>query len=240
MDVTGDGRDEIFLTSSLASFGYHADWEVFSVADDGGLQPYTSRLSFASGNVFRRIQGDKIELIYGAPPDMESQMGVSSELLLRSVHRHSFDYPNIRSVTRSMDSSELARFKEGVEIDRPVLEVVLLSDYILGVRVDWRAVTEWKVNSFNYFRLPDDATRIGSDSRFTPQFALEQLQAKRGATDKVDRGSEVGSADVAVVPEREIEDGAKGLPTGKYALIAVLLLLGIAMFRVFSRRRKAD
>ena len=107
---------------------------------------------------------------------------------------------------------------------------------------------EWQPYDFNQNVLKQEAAYASAQSNENPPFTIVEARKayqrlKEKSTGAVERRSPPSNNPALKVGDRPI-DGAKAggeekeSVTGKLALIAALLLLGIAMFRVFSRRGK--
>ncbi|HUP81658.1 MAG TPA: hypothetical protein VM260_24110, partial [Pirellula sp.] len=172
IEVTGDDRNELFLTTSLATFKNQAEWQVFEIEPGGALRPYKKSLRFPSDSVWASTANGKPQLLFLAPPDRESQRLLPSEEWKQSLYRFDFKHPEITESRSEVTTAEGQELRPVDPNALPKLEVVLLEDYLTRPNAQWVAVPEWKTNAHDYFMRPEDAERISKNQGFTPQAAL--------------------------------------------------------------------
>lgn len=171
MDVTGDGRPEMFVASTLQSTRHEQTWVVFDVAEDGTLRPYRRVLqqSFA----FPIVEGDQAYLVSVLPPDKERLQ--ASDEKAYPVSRFTFTFPEIKETLTYASESEAAKLRPTDPNQLPKLQAILLADYLMKPDAKWAEVTEWKIDANDCFFLPEDKERASKNTAFTPQVALSQL-----------------------------------------------------------------
>jgi hypothetical protein len=182
VDVTGDGRPELFVSSSLASSSNRSEWKVFDVSPDGEMRPYEGTINLIVDAVWVTNAGSTTELRCEWPPDFDSEEGLKNRLLPEGEVRHhvsriEFVYPKIKEAKASVTDAEAASLKAGNTDTKPKLEAMLLADYLTNPNASWQVVPEWQSNSNDYFQRPEDVARINGLSSFTPQVAISLLGA---------------------------------------------------------------
>lgn len=185
LDVTGDGRSELLVSSSLASSSNRSEWKVFDVSPTGEMRPYEGTISLMADAVWVTKAGSTTELRCEWPPDFDSDEGVKNRLLPEGEVRHhvsriEFAYPKIKETKASVTDAEAVSLKSGSTDTKPKLETMLLADYLTNPNAAWQIVPEWRSNSNDYFQRPEDAARINELSGFTPQVAMSLLGAAQG------------------------------------------------------------
>ena len=185
IDVTGDGRAELLVSNSLASFSNRSEWRVFDVSSTGELRAYEGNISLMADAVWVAKTGNTTELRCEWPPDFDSDEGLKNRLLPEGAVRHhvsriGFAYPKIKDAEASVTDAEALSLKAGSTDAKPKLEVMLLADYLTNPNATWQLVPEWRSNSNDYFQRPEDAARIHELNSFTPQVAMSLLDAAQG------------------------------------------------------------
>lgn len=171
MDVTGDGRPELFVASTLQSTRHEQIWTVFDVAKDGTLRPYCTTLEQSSA--WPIVEGDKTHLVYVLPPDKE-RMRKSDENLY-PVYRFAFTFPEIKKSLSYVSEAEAAKLGPSASEQLPKLQAILLADYLTNPDAKWADVTEWKLDANDCFFRQEDTERAKKNTDFTPQAALAML-----------------------------------------------------------------
>ena len=185
VDVTGDGRPELLVSSSLASSSNRSEWKVFDVSPTGQMRPYEGTINLMADAVWVTKAGGSTELRCEWPPDFDSDEGLKNRLLPEGEVRHhvsriEFAYPKIKETKASVTEAEALSLKAGSTDAKPKLEAMLLADYLTNPNAAWQVVSEWRSNSNDYFQRPEDAARINELSGFTPQVAMSLLGAVQG------------------------------------------------------------
>lgn len=194
MDVTGDGRDELFLTTSLATFRGNAEWKVFAVEADGTLSPYAGTLSFHGGLTWKASEHGSTSLFSLIAPDREKQLRQIQALedTTQPLLRYEFRFPAIIETRKEVGEEEGAKLSDEHSVDFPQIEVVLLADHLADPKTPWRAVEGWP-RTQDYFAVPGDEEHIQSLSTFTPTAALALIDKTRSSHPADDIGSPVSS-----------------------------------------------
>jgi hypothetical protein len=185
LDVTGDGRPELLVSSSLTSSSNRSEWKVFDMSPTGQMRPYEGTISLMSDAIWVTKAGNTTELRCEWPPDFDSDEGVKNRLLPEGEVRHhvsriEFAYPKIKETKASVTDAEAMSLKAGSTEPKPKLEAMLLVDYLTNSGAAWQVVPEWRSNSNGYFQRPEDAARINELGGFTPQVAMSLLGAAQG------------------------------------------------------------
>jgi len=175
MDVTGDGRPELFVASTLQSTKYEHRWHVFDVPEDGTFRPYRTVLehSFA----WPIVEGGQTQLVYVMPPDNERLR--DSDERPYPVQRYKFAFPNIIDAQTYASEAEVAKLRPTGPSQLPKLQSILLADYLTNPNAKWSDVTGWKLDANDCLYRPEDKERSVSNTAFTPQIALSKLGGAR-------------------------------------------------------------
>lgn len=175
VDVNGDGRDVLFLTSSLTSGRYIAEWIVFDVSQTGVVKEYLSRLQFPVSSVWVAGSSGLAELVYLGVPDREMQTNLPQEQWRHPIYKFSFSFPTILENRFEISDSDARKIKSTASYKALTFEAVLLADFLSEVDVKWVQVSEWKTDAADSFFVPDLHRRAKSNVTFTPQIALSKL-----------------------------------------------------------------
>jgi hypothetical protein len=177
MDVTGDGRPELFVATTLQATRHEQTWTVFEVAEDGTLRPYCTTLEESSA--WPIVEGDKTHLVYVLPPDKERMR--DSDERFYPVHRFAFTFPEIKKSLSYVSEAEVAKLRPPASEQLPKLQAILLADYLTEPDAKWVDVTEWKLDANDCFFRPEDTERAMKNTDFTPQAALAILDLPQQA-----------------------------------------------------------
>lgn len=182
MDVTGDGRPELFIASTLLSHKRGHYWHIFDESDDGTLRPYGKGLDFsfawpvtANGETFL------INTIF----DKERFREGDEEQPYR-ITRYSFTFPEISETTTYVSEDEAIKLQPTDPGELPKLQAILLADYLTNKDAKWSDVTELRRDASDSYYLDEDKERAENNTAFTPQVALSQL----GVDQSTSKGSE--------------------------------------------------
>lgn len=173
MDVTGDGRPEIFVTSSLTAAKRIAEWVVFDVSDSGNMHAYKQRVSLPADSIWPNVEQNTPSLVYVAAPDRERER--ASEDKIYPVYRFTFAFPEIKESLTYVSEEDVSRIRPADPKDLPKLQAILLSDYLSTVDAKWSYVPEWKLDGNDCFFRVEDKDRASKNTDFTPQVALVRL-----------------------------------------------------------------
>jgi hypothetical protein len=236
LDVTGDGKDEVFISCSLASFRSYAEWEVFSVGADGALQPYAERIQLSIDSIW--LAGDKgrTELVQEFPPPEEEQRQVAQENWKYPILRYSFDYPTIQTTKEQLTRDEIQELRRSTPVKQISLKAVSASDYVVDPASKWVDIKEWRLNSHGYFIIPHDRGDETRISTFTPEFALKQLEARLNSRKKPVSEAQIEPKErLQGTPGsgEEVQDNARQI----WILGVASTLLAMAAYLAVKRRR---
>jgi hypothetical protein len=255
IDVTGDGRAELFVSSSLASSSNRSEWKVFDVSPTGEMRPYEGSISLMADAVWVAKTGNTTELRCEWPPDFDSDEGLKNRLLPEGEVRHhvsriGFVYPKIKETKASVTDEEALILKAGSTDAKPILEAMLLADYLTNQNANWQVVPEWLSNSNDYFQLPEDAARINELNSFTPQVAMSLLGATQGdiratpsptlptpeqvRTPKANVASVPKAPEAKPFPTKPSEEPTSSTP---WSIIVVLLVAVCGLLWLLLKRR---
>lgn len=182
MDVTGDGRPEIFIASTLHSDRSGHSWNVFDVADDGTKRPYEG--SFRFGYALPVTDSGERYLIKTVF-DKERFRGGDEEQPYRLI-RYLFTFPEISETTTYVSEDGAVKLQPADPGELPKLQAMLLADYLTNPDAKWSDVTELKLDASDSYYLEEDKERAEKNTAFTPQVALSQL----GMGQPTSKGSE--------------------------------------------------
>lgn len=172
MDVTGDGRPEHFVTTSLTAVKDTAEWAVFDVSETGVMSPYAALVRLMANSVWPTAQQDAPALLYVAPPNRERQR--TNEDAVNPVYRFTFKFPGIQKTFRYASDDEVAKLRPPSQ-SLPKLQAILLADYLTQSEARWKEVTEWALDAYDCFFRSEDKERAAKNTAFTPQAALSHL-----------------------------------------------------------------
>ncbi len=175
MDVDGDGNPELFLTSTLSTFGHQHYWKVFRISNDGQLQPYNQIVCFFSGEIWIDKTHDRTRVVSLAPASKEDQMNLAPEDWKYPLYGFEFHYPNVIQSSVNILDAEAEKLRPSPVPKLPEFESVLLADYLTNPNAPWITLDDWKVNAHGYFMRTEDAERVSRNTAFTPQIALAKL-----------------------------------------------------------------
>jgi hypothetical protein len=255
IDVTGDGRAELLVSSSLASFSNRNEWKVFDVSPTGEMRPYEGVINLMADAAWVAKAGGTTELRCEWPPDFDSDEGLKNRLLPEGEVRHfvsriEFAYPKINETKASVTDEEAMSLRAVSTDTKPILEVMLLADYLTNEDATWHVVPEWRSNSANYYHRPEDAIRINELSGFTPQVAMSLLGAAQPdaltapnsklLTPKQVQTPIVTSSPVPKIPEIKPAPTSsdKATSSTEWSIIAVLIVAAIGLLWLFLKKRK--
>ena len=171
MDVTGDGRPEIFLASTLESSRHSHDWRVFDASEDGVIKPYDKTIRFTSA--WPAVEDGKVSLVYMAGADRDRMQEGEEKYL--SVSRFVFTFPEISETTTYVSEDEAIKLQPTDYGELPKLQAILLADYLTNRDAKWSDVAELKLDASDSYYLEEDKERAERNTSFTPQVALSQL-----------------------------------------------------------------
>lgn len=171
MDVTGDGRPELFVASTLQSSRNAHVWQVFDVTDNGDFHPYNTTLNSISGTPRTENGHHSLNLF---PFADQERLRISHEKPYCVVH-YSFSYPTINKTTSYLSEADAMRLQPHDMSQLPKLQVILLADYLTKPNAEWTDVTEMGVDANDCFFLPDDKERAIKNTSFTPHEAIRLL-----------------------------------------------------------------
>ena len=247
MDVTGDGRPELFVATTLQSTRHEQTWTVFDVAEDGTLRPYRTTLEQSSA--WPIVEGDKTHLVYVLPPDKE-RMRESDEKLY-PVYRFAFMFPEIKESLSYVSEAEVDKLRPSASEQLPKLQAILLADYLTKPNAKWADVTEWKLDANDCFFRPEDTERAMKNMDFTPQAALAMLglaqQAPQNGNSVIPHTSTPASLPTVAQPRPpKAHEPKPALPatSGKpvsstpWSIIAVLIVAAISLLWFVLKKRK--
>lgn len=256
IDVTGDGRDELLVLTSLASFSNYGDWKVFDVSPTGELRPYEGIITLVSGPIWLAKTGNSTELYCEWAAEFDSDEGLKNRLVPESMIRHlvtriGFDYPKIKEAELRVTEAEALSLKTGGTDVKPKLEVILLADYLTNQNATWQEVPAWICNSNDYFQRPEDVARIRELNSFTPQVAMSLLDAAQGdieasssptlPTPKQVRTPKVNSTSLPKTPDATPPASTQNdKPTSStpWSMIVVLLMVAIGLLLFLLKKAK--
>lgn len=240
MDVTGDGRGEMFVTSTLTSVKDVGEWKVFDVTEKGEWRPYSATIRFATDSAWPSKVGDASSLLkIGAPNQEKLRVGDERPF---PVRRSAFAFPAITDSWTYASESEVAALTPSDPAALPKLEAILLVDYLLDPEAKWSAVKDWKIDGSDHFFRVEDLEKVPKHRDFTPAVAMTRLnrerESERGKGDDPAGQSPArkGGQGSEVTGDRGSRgDGAARSWIG--AAVAVLLAVG-AIGVVWWQRRK--
>ncbi|MEK7951357.1 hypothetical protein [Luteolibacter soli] len=175
MDVTGDGRSEAFIASTLESDKYGHIWHVFDVSADGIMRPFGKTLRHDSALPVK--EDGKTCLLYLPGPSQE-RMRVSDPKPYE-VYRYRFAFPKIEEAFSWVSEEEDRRLGQDYEKRLPKTEVILLADYLSDPTAKWSDSTQLKLDARDRYYLEENKERAEKNMAFTPQVALAKLGGER-------------------------------------------------------------
>jgi hypothetical protein len=255
IDITGDGRAEILVSSSLASFSNRSEWKVFDVSPTGEMMPYEGVINLMADAAWVAKVGGTTELRCEWPPDFDSDEGLKNRLLPEGDVRHlvsriKFAYPKINETKASVTNEEAVSLRAGSTDTKVILEVMLLADYLTNKNATWQAIPEWLSNSADYFHRPEDVAHINELSGFTPQVAISLLSAAQPDTmtvpnAKLQTPKQIQTpitafSPVSKIPETKPESITSDNTTSsrEWSIIAVLMMAVISVVWLVLKKRK--
>jgi hypothetical protein len=171
MDVTGDGRPELFVASTLESSKHAHVWHVFDVSEDGILKPYDTTLNFISASPRTENGQHYLDLF---PFADQERLRTNHEKPYRVV-RYSFSFPAIEESTFYVSEADAVKIQPNDLTKLPKLQAILLADYLAKPNIEWADVAEWKLDANDCFFRLEDKERAIKNTSFTPQEALRFL-----------------------------------------------------------------
>lgn len=258
IDVTGDGRDELLVLTSLASFSNYGDWKVFDVPPTGELRPYEGIITLVSGPIWLAKTGSSTELYCEWAAEFDSDEGLKNRLVPESMIRHlvariGFDYPKIKVAELRVTDDEASILKAGSTDVKPKLEVMLLADYLTNSKATWQVVPAWICNSNDYFQRPEDTARIHELNSFTPQVAMSLLdatqsdiQASPSPTLPTPQQVRTPKANSASVPKTPEATPTASTPNDKptlstpWSIIVVLVVVALGLLLFLLKKAKVN
>lgn len=187
-DLTGDGKPEVLLASTLNVFKYSTEWLVYSRQEDGTLRSYegTYRASVISDRPGRNAAGHFVianEFSWdadGLHVRRFSEGRILTEILPHVVSAN--EQPEIKD--SGLDREEKIEaagqaFDLGETWPSRHLPVrgIRLADYVAG-KPTWKNMNFERAapGSDGYFIAAEDAEEMRANTAFTPQVALEMLR----------------------------------------------------------------
>lgn len=203
IDVTGDGRSEIFVASTLHSSNGEHYWKIFDVAAEGVLRPYEKGLSFFSA--WPVTENGETSLLADPVPD-DDRLQASDPNPFR-VFRYLFSFPRIEERTLFVNEEEGIKLQQP-DSGRPKPQAILLADYLTNPDAEWSDADELKRDGSGAYYLEEDKERAAKNVAFTPKVALAQLAIDR-STSKGPEGQigshRPGRADPPSIPRQSAE-----------------------------------
>jgi len=244
MDVTGDGKQEIFVASTLESSRWGHDWRVFNVSLDGMVRPYDTKVYFR--NVTPLIENDRLSLVSFAGANRAREQAGDDKYL--SVIRFVFSFPEIQDSLFYVDEEEARKFQTTDPSQLPKLQAILLADYLTNPEPGWADVTDLGQDSSNdCYYLEEDRERAEKNTAFTPQVALLRLGIDPSTMQDADNqpGTRQGQTDVqstamkkaAATKTSPSAKDEEDISTTTWLIVAIMLAAASALAWLLLRNR---
>lgn len=248
MDVTGDGRPELFVTTSLRAVKRMAEWTVFDVNEAGEMRPYREAIRAPADSVWPSDGREGPSLVYVAAPDQERER--LSDKNTYPVYRYRFEFPEVSVTLTHISETEAMKLRPTAGTGLPKLEAILLADYLMNRQATWREIREWKLNSHGNFFCPEDQDRAAKNSGFTPNAALMRLGVGRPTPwGGGRRESRAGMASSVVSPtaggssvtNREPTAAKVSAVSGKsWGVVAAVVVAALGVLWIIMKARKGQ
>ena len=186
IDVTGDGRPELFVASTLESSKDAHVWHVFDVAEDGKIRPYSTTLNFISATPRTENGLRSLDLF---PFADEKRLRISHEKPYSVVH-YSFSYPTVSHTTSYVSEADAITLQAYDVSQLPKLQAILLADFLTNPDAEWADVIDWKLDVNDCFFQSIDKERAANNTSFTPQEAVRLLGVNLGGNPRDKRRSD--------------------------------------------------
>jgi MYXO-CTERM domain-containing protein len=175
LDVTGDGRPEMFLSSSLNFRNESGLWQVYENRGEQGYIPfeYVPGKSdvglFATELWIEDVNGQRSILAFGR------------DRMDWFIGRYSFRDGRVIYESAKTTQEMVERTKAAGNVKRVVPEVrgVLLADLLRNPEAEWKRINfdSRAPNPNGYYIAAEDAEKVKGLSNFTPGLALKWLQS---------------------------------------------------------------
>jgi hypothetical protein len=180
VDLTGDAKPELLLSTTMQAWRHSTIWEVYSQNADGALQRFAQPLTLAIGSYqpARDPDGEFVLLNY----DRHDR-----QLLVEKVRAEGVETVAVSNSNNELDTTDLdvdetkANYYDNYAEKWPgqefVVEALKVYDFIAG-RTAWRTIDQRLVvmPDDGYFLSSTDAEEMKANKDFTPQMALEMLR----------------------------------------------------------------
>lgn len=237
MDVTGDGRPEVFVTTSLTSSKHIAEWTVFDVTEAGAMRPYAKSIRLPADSVWPANEPQSSSLVYVAAPDRERER--ASEERVYPVYRYTLSFPEVTQSLTYLSELEAAKLRPMDTNVLPKLQSILVADYLTDPQAKWSEVSEWKLDANDCFFRPEDKERTMKNTSFTPQAALARLNLAPNTLQ--DKGAQAPQPVDPATHSKNISDktvpAAESSSTPWLAWTAVIIA-AIGLLWLFLKKRK--
>lgn len=177
MDVTGEGRTEMFIASTLESTKHEHYWIIFDVNKDGIARPYSQRLRFSSAWPIE--ENGKTLLMYIGAPNKEMQRDNVEKAY--PAFKYEFSFPKIDSRTFYVDQATAYSSASAGENHRSQMLAILLYDYVMLPQAPWVDAKTLLCDATDRYFRPEDKERAMRNTTFTPQVALAMLDGTKPA-----------------------------------------------------------
>lgn len=238
MDVTGDGRDELFIATTLHSNKHTHVWTVFDIAANGKMRTYSKTLQFSFAWPFHSDRSTS--LVYIAPPENE-RLRLSDEKPY-PLHQFKFEFPEIQESVSYVSEAEKAKFHPD-PAEPPKVESILLADYLADPERNWTPGAAWILDANDCLFHSGDRERAIINTNFTPQEALARLGVAENPGQREQKRGFPPMAQINV-PEAEKTPGISDQPNANpqfsvRAYLIVTILLAMVLIVSWLKWRKA-
>lgn len=236
IDLNNNKGKLIFLSSTLLSEKYISNWTVFEVSGDNEVRKYTAPLNLQSPKILR--SDDQISLIEVGPPNREKQKAGDAESI--PFRQFTFTYPKWNQTKIYVSEVKAADLeKDGTT---PLIESILLADYLMESSPEWTTGGEWQIDATDSSFKKGDRERAMRNTAFTPQVALAKLD---GTQPESAPPSPKASPLPAPLPDpldgpktgQKAFEGSLGSSAVKTVLAVVILIASLGLLRWLIKRR---
>ncbi|MCW1885475.1 hypothetical protein OKA04_12110 [Luteolibacter flavescens] len=241
MDVTGDGRSEVFIASTLNSNRWGHSWDVFDFTENRMLRPYDESISFGiARSVTKNGQTSLDEYPFG---DKE-RLRVSDEKPYEII-QYWFSFPRITEDKIYVSEEEAIKIRSANPRELPNLQAILLADYLVDPDAKWKDVVGYGIDMSDCWYLDEDKVRAENNTDFTPQVALLHLGL---APATPENQKKVSRPEKAAIPSRFKEPAARKakeppltingeiLSSRRWPWVAVMVGAALGLLWVFLRK----
>lgn len=247
IDVTGDGRNEVFLGSSLNGDHRSASWTVFTLRQDSWTS--TGQVSLRAGEIYGKLAADTKTLALGGwartsgsnywinqyqfQPDGTFVDQGREVMVLTEDERHEIG-----------SESWTERNGLGLKVS-PVVSKMLFAEYLTDSASQWRPYDP-KLPANAQHQQDQERIRMDTASAFTPEYAAKLVAALEGST--AAKNGDVSRQRTIIPPlappEKPKPAKAKPVITSEepasstpWSIIVVLIVAALGLLWLLLKRR---